>query len=70
MSKRKKTPKTKQKSRLFLLCVRDQCGIVLDVLPGHNYDDLMMVGMDLAKEKKGTWELYNSFGRLIDGSTK
>ncbi len=68
--KRKKTGKIKPKSKLWLLCIRDQFGIVLDVIPHHDYDNLMMEGMELAKIKKGTWEIYNHHGRLIDGSTK
>jgi hypothetical protein len=67
---RRKKKKTTQKINLYLLCIRDKFGIVLDIVPHTNYDTLLMEGMELSKEKKATWEIYNSYGRMIDGSTK
>lgn len=62
--------KTKTKNKFFLLCIRDEVGIVLDIIPNDDYDILILEGMDRVHGLPHTWEIYDTYGRYIDGNKK
>lgn len=67
---RRRNQKKKIKTKFWLLSIKDKNGIVVDVIPHSDYDTLLLEGMDRAKEVNGYWEIFNSYGRLVDGSRR
>ena len=69
MIKRRRKKRRKKNKNLYILAVRNNDGQVTDLLPSHDYSSLMIEGMDLAKERKGSWSIYRMFrpGVEIDG---
>lgn len=67
---RRKNRKTRVKTKFWLLSIKDKNGIVVDVIPHSDYDTLILEGMERAKEVQGIWEIFNAYGRLVDGSRR
>ena len=69
MTIKKKKKKKKANKKLFILAVKNNKGQVTDLIPSYDYSNLMVEGMDLAKEKKGSWSVYRLHkpGVEIDG---
>jgi len=65
----RKTKKTKTHNKFYLLCIRDKSGMVLDIIPHHDYDMLLLEGQDRAREVDGSWEIFNSSAQSVDGSS-
>jgi hypothetical protein len=63
-----KPKKISKKAKLYFLSVCDSKGKQQHLLHSTNYDSLLVEGMDLAKEVKGTWTIFDSWGRQIDGN--
>lgn len=64
----------KRKSRelkLFILAVRNSKEEVTDLKTSYDYSSLMIEGMELGKERQGTWSIYRLHrpGVEIDGGT-
>ena len=71
--KKKKTVATRVKKAtkikpLYALKLITKDKVLLDVIHHSNYDMLMMEGMELSHEEKCYWEIYDIYGRYIDGS--
>jgi hypothetical protein len=64
----RKTKKTKTRNKFYLLCIRDKAGMVLEIVPHSSYDTLMLEGQDRSKALKGSYEIFDAYGRLIDGN--
>lgn len=67
--KRKKKQKNKIKTHLYILAVKNTNEQVTNLIPSHDYNGLQLAGMELAKERKGSWSIYRLFrpGLEIDG---
>ena len=52
----------------FILTIRDTEGVILDIVNNTDYDILLLEGMERSKDSKGSWEVYNSLGKRLDGS--
>lgn len=63
----KKKTKTKR-TKVYVLTIRNINGDVIDVFPSACYDDLVLKGMESAKQYRGYWEIFNVAGRRIDGN--
>jgi hypothetical protein len=67
----KKKRRNKLDKKLYILAVRNKQGQVTDLLSSYDYSNLMLEGMELAKEKTGSWSIFRMFkpGIEIDGGT-
>ena len=63
-----KLKKAKKIRPLYALKLVDKDKVLLDVVHHPNFDMLMMEGMERAHEEKCYWEIYDIYGRYIDGS--
>ena len=65
---RVKPKKIKKIKPLYSLKLITKDKILLDVIHHYNFDMLMMEGMERSHEEKCYWEIYDLYGKYIDGS--
>ena len=61
---------TKQKSKLYILCIQLEDGTIDRIFPGSDYDQLWLQGVTESKASGGFWSTYDAHGRFIDGNFK
>ena len=63
-----KPKKVKKIKPLYVLKLITKDKTLLEVIHSPNFEFLLLEGMDLAHESKCYWEIYDLYGRYIDGS--
>lgn len=67
MSRKKKK---KSKNRFYLLVIKSQLGLIDEIISHSDYDILLLEGQERAKKIIGFWEIFDTYGRYIDGNIK
>lgn len=68
-SKKKKTVDKKKIKPLYVLKIVGKNRELFQVVHHHDFTFLQLEAMDLVREHdEAYWEIYNTFGRYIDGS--
>ena len=62
--------KPKKLKPLYALKLFTKDRVLIDVIHHANFDMLQIEGMELSHEAKCFWEIYDLYGRYIDGSFK
>ena len=63
VSKRKKL-----KPKMYILCMQDSNGQIQQVLSSENYDLLLVEGLEICKETKLFYTIFDTLGREIDSN--
>lgn len=58
----------KIKKSLFLLCLQNDEGRIMQILHDCSYDRLYIKASDETRKTKRYWSIFNAHGRFVDGN--
>ena len=60
--------KKKAKGSLFILCLQNEDGRIMQILHDWNYDRLWIDAFDLSKKMGRSWTIFNANGQVVDSN--